>query len=282
VPEPDSGPPAVERPITKPIFYDVRISKPAQIAGGVINGAIRGYVPPLAAFRPPPPSPEYAHWERGTEMFVGTLLMARGLAGLAHGGGGLPPGPTAVVTAEGQAFLDLMKGANANVAMSLQTVHAQASGPAGEQPPKAPPPSSSAPQRIPGSTDEEHAIDNYLRSQGQSVEPNAQEGAQGAGRQGDRLVNGILSEYKSLSGVKDTTPDGLSAAISRRVMSGRGQAPNVIVDTRAQVGMTQEIAERGVRRAYGADNATAAAASRGPLQSIRGIGHGFDITIPRR
>jgi filamentous hemagglutinin len=65
-------------------------------------------------------------------------------------------------------------------------------------------------------------------------------------------------------------------------MGGRGQAGNIMVDVRDQAGMTQEIAQRGINRAYGADNATAKRASRGPIQSIRVIGKDFDITVPRR
>ena len=59
-------------------------------------------------------------------------------------------------------------------------------------------------------------------------------------------------------------------------MDAQGQAPNVIVDVRQQSGMTREIAERGIRRAYGADNASGA-----KIQSIRVIGNGFDVTVPR-
>lgn len=37
------------------------------------------------------------------------------------------------------------------------------------------------------------------------------------------------------------------------ILDGAGQAPNIIVDLRQQAGMTQELAQRAVRRAYGAD-----------------------------
>jgi Domain of unknown function (DUF4157) len=130
--------------------------------------------------------------------------------------------------------------------------------------------------RIPGATDAEHAIDQLLVTEGHEVRANPLEGQQGAGRQGDRFVDGVPTEIKSLSGVKNPNADTLSQAISRRVMDGRGQAHNIIVDTREQAGMTREIAERGVRRAYGADNATGA-----KIQSIRVIGRDFDITVPR-
>jgi hypothetical protein len=131
-------------------------------------------------------------------------------------------------------------------------------------------------QRIPGSTDAEHAIDEYLRAEGHDVRPNVLEGQSGAGRQGDRVIDCVPTEYKSISGVKNPDPDTLSAAISRRVMDGRGQARNIIVDAREQPGMTRDIAERGIRRAYGADNATG-----GKIQSIRVIGRDFTTTVPR-
>jgi hypothetical protein len=76
----------------------------------------------------------------------------------------------------------------------------------------------------------------------------------GQGRQGDRLADGRLTELKSLSGVKNPNPDTLSAAIANRVMNARGQALDIIVDVRQQPGMTQTIAQRGIGRAYGADN----------------------------
>jgi hypothetical protein len=50
----------------------------------------------------------------------------------------------------------------------------------------------------------------------------------------------------------------------------------ILVDVRGQAGMTQEIAERGVRRAYGADKKAGA-----KIQSIRVIGDGFDFTVHR-
>jgi Contact-dependent growth inhibition CdiA C-terminal domain len=98
----------------------------------------------------------------------------------------------------------------------------------------------------------------------------------GAGRTPDFIIDGQRIELKTLSGVADTTSEGISKAIARRVMDGRGQSTDVVVDARGQAGITQEIAERGIRRAYGADNATG-----GKITSIRVIGPGFDITIPR-
>jgi hypothetical protein len=76
----------------------------------------------------------------------------------------------------------------------------------------------------------------------------------GAGRTPDFRVDGTPTELKTLSGVARQTPDGLSSALSSRILDARGQAATIVADARKQPGVTQEIARRGIRRAYGADN----------------------------
>ena len=61
-------------------------------------------------------------------------------------------------------------------------------------------------------------------------------------------------------------------------MCGRGQAPNIVVDVSLQNGATQAIAERGIIRAYGVDDATGSP----KIQNIRVVGSHFDILVPRR
>ncbi len=78
----------------------------------------------------------------------------------------------------------------------------------------------------------------------------------GAGRTADFKIDGKTYELKTVSGVQKTDTDGLSSAISSRVMDGRGQAGDIIVDARQQQGMTRAIGERAAGRAYGADNAS--------------------------
>lgn len=135
--------------------------------------------------------------------------------------------------------------------------------------------------RIPGASDAEHAVDELLRSEGRQVQFNILEGEQGAGRQGDRFIDGVRTEYKNVSGVSEQasieqTSDAISKAISSRIMDGRGQATHIIVDVRGQAGMTESIARRAIRRAYGADNPNG-----GKIQSIRIIGNGFSVIAPR-
>ncbi len=120
----------------------------------------------------------------------------------------------------------------------------------------------------------ERSIDRYLEGKGHTVEINPKEGVHDAGRQGDRYIDGKLTEYKSIHSVKNATTNGLSAAISSRAMDARGQAPHIIIDTREQIGMTEEIAEIGIKRAYGSDDVTFPSKK---IQEIRIIGNGFDI-----
>jgi hypothetical protein len=66
-------------------------------------------------------------------------------------------------------------------------------------------------------------------------------------------INGVRQELKTVSGVKDVTSDGISSATSSRIMDARGQAADILVNARDQTGMTREIAERAISRAFGAD-----------------------------
>lgn len=98
----------------------------------------------------------------------------------------------------------------------------------------------------------------------------------GAGRTPDFLIDGVRYELKTLSGVVDETADGISDAIANRVMNGRGQATDIIIEAKNQAGITEEIARCGIRRAFGADNK-----SGGQITSITIHGPGWTIIVPR-
>ena len=121
-------------------------------------------------------------------------------------------------------------------------------------------------------TEAEKRFVEHQLSQGKNVEVVPR----GAGRTPDFKIDGIQTELKTLSGVAKQTPDGLSSATASRIMDGRGQATQITVDARGQAGMTRDIAERGIRRAYGADNKLG-----GKIQSIQVIGDGFELTVRR-
>lgn len=91
-------------------------------------------------------------------------------------------------------------------------------------------------------------------------------------RSADFEVNGINTELKTVSNL--TSPD-LAGALTRRILEGAGQASRIIIDARGQVGMTREIAENAVKRAFVKqtkdDNVR--------IVCVRIIGHSFDMTI---
>lgn len=114
---------------------------------------------------------------------------------------------------------------------------------------------------------EETAIANQLVAEGHTVEALAESTV----RTADFLVDGVRTELKSISNITSGDPSG---ALGRRILDGAGQAPHIIADVRQQAGMTLELAQRAARRAYGADRV-------GRIQSVRLIGQGFDVTVPR-
>lgn len=124
----------------------------------------------------------------------------------------------------------------------------------------------------------EREIAKYLLEHGEKVEKNPNEGRPG---QGDALVNGENTEFKNISGVANQSSEGLSDALASRAMDARSQAPHMIINTTGQLGMTQEIAERGIKRAYGADNRSESSTGQ-KIKSIRVFGKTFDITVKRR
>ena len=97
------------------------------------------------------------------------------------------------------------------------------------------------------------------------------------GRSPDFEINGKLYELKTVSGVQRTDADGLSSAISNRIMNGRGQSSDIIVDARTQTGMTKEVADRAIGRAYGLDNKTKQSIQSVTIMTSKGISY-----APRR
>ncbi|MGA9824468.1 MAG: hypothetical protein WBQ53_06430, partial [Methylocystis sp.] len=103
-----------------------------------------------------------------------------------------------------------------------------------------------------GLTDAEKRFVERQLAAGNDVETIPAESRQ---RSADFYINGVRTELKTVSGVADTSSDGLSSAISNRIMNARGQSDVIHIDALDQPGMTKEIAERAIRRAYSADKA---------------------------
>lgn len=120
-------------------------------------------------------------------------------------------------------------------------------------------------------TPAEWNIVDQLTREGRTVRVLEESTQQGV-RTADFLVDGVRTELKTISNL--TSPD-LSGALGRRILEGAGQAPHIIADVRQQAGLTRALAERAVRRAFGADSARR-------IQQIRVIGHEFDLTVPRQ
>jgi filamentous hemagglutinin len=95
-------------------------------------------------------------------------------------------------------------------------------------------------------------------------------------RTADFFIDGVRYELKTISNVVNQTSAGLSKALSSTIMDARGQSGNIVIDARSQVGMTTEIAERGVNRAFSADTKTGS-----KIQSITVIIPEGTIYTPR-
>jgi len=112
---------------------------------------------------------------------------------------------------------------------------------------------------------EELQIAAILAREGRTVEAVVE----GTTRTADFLVDGVATELKTVSNL---TGKDLSASLARRIVDGAGQASNIIIDGRGQAGLTPDLARRAIARAFGAD---------ARLLSVRILGEGFDIVVPR-
>jgi Contact-dependent growth inhibition CdiA C-terminal domain len=117
---------------------------------------------------------------------------------------------------------------------------------------------------------------NKLVSEGKNVKVLKEVQNQKGVRTPDFEIDGVRTELKTVENLKKVDADNLSKSISRRILEAGGQAKNVILDVSNQPGMTKEIAERAVSRAFGNQN------FRGSdkIKEVRIYGKDFDITIP--
>lgn len=117
-----------------------------------------------------------------------------------------------------------------------------------------------------GFSQKEIRIVDYLRAQGDIVERVAPKGRE-PGRNPDALVNGEVTEFKSLDlGATSSTIRNRA----RESKSEGGQARNLIYDTRA-TGLDQDDAKRGINRTLGA--------YADSFDTIRVIGDGYDLKV---
>jgi Contact-dependent growth inhibition CdiA C-terminal domain len=123
-------------------------------------------------------------------------------------------------------------------------------------------------------TFEESIVANKLVREGKVVEVPIEASNKGIQnvRTPDFIVDGVKTELKTISNLKGKD---MSASLSRRILDGAGQGSNIIIDARNQIGMTEEIAKSGIKRAYGRLDQLGSKR----LSEVRVIGNGFDITI---
>ena len=88
-------------------------------------------------------------------------------------------------------------------------------------------------------------------------------------------IDGEIVEFKYVSNLKGTTADKLSARLSGRILDGGSQASKVTLNVTDQAGMTKEVAERAVSRAYGRLREMGSA----KIKKVRIYGADFDVTI---
>ncbi|WP_147408538.1 hypothetical protein [Paraburkholderia fungorum] len=73
------------------------------------------------------------------------------------------------------------------------------------------------------------------------------------GRSADFFIDGIKCELKIATEVVKLDSDGLLKSTSSTAIDARGQSGNIIIDACNQSGMTPEIAQRGIDRAFSAN-----------------------------
>ncbi len=121
----------------------------------------------------------------------------------------------------------------------------------------------------------EQKFADKMIDEGRNVKARKEVNQQGV-KNPDFEIDGEIVEFKHISDLKGTNADKLSGGLSRRILDGKSQASKVSLDVTDQAGMTKEIAERAVDRAYGAlktqKNVT--------FKEVRIYGKDFDFTIP--
>ena len=110
-----------------------------------------------------------------------------------------------------------------------------------------------------------------MRSQGRRVDPNPLEGLQGAGRQGDRFVDGFGTEFKILDSAK---AESIANSVAKSIKRG-GQARVIVFDGRG-ANLTRLEAERAINLLR------QSARARTKLLAVEIIGNNFFIRTSLR
>ena len=98
----------------------------------------------------------------------------------------------------------------------------------------------------------DRAIAEVLENNGRKTIKNELEGVPGAGRQGDSLVDGVKTEFKSLTPKQDGSPH-TSKSVQKLISQSRskgGQAEHIVIDAR-NVNISKETLHEGISRYFG-------------------------------
>jgi RHS repeat-associated protein len=87
---------------------------------------------------------------------------------------------------------------------------------------------------------------------------------------GDFLINGITTELKTISGVKNDAGK-IAQAVSDRIKDASKQANGIIIDVSDQAGATLDVVKHGLKKYWG----------QGSKDVIRVVGKGFDETYKK-
>jgi hypothetical protein len=116
---------------------------------------------------------------------------------------------------------------------------------------------------------------NKLVGEGKDVKVLKEVENQKGVRTPDFEIDGVRTELKTVENLKKVDADSLSSNVSRKILDAGGQAKNIILDVSGQSGMTKEIAERGVLRAFG----NLRRRGSDTVKEVRVFGKDFDTTI---
>ncbi len=121
----------------------------------------------------------------------------------------------------------------------------------------------------------EQKIADKLIAEGKHVKARVESTVKGV-KNPDFEVDGVITEFKHVSDLKGVDAEKLSKGLSGRILDGASQAKHIILDVADQPGMSREITERAVARAYGRLRQLGSDA----VTQVRIIGKDFDVTIP--
>ena len=120
---------------------------------------------------------------------------------------------------------------------------------------------------------EEQRIADKLVGEGKQVKVPKEVGNQAGVKNPDFEIDGVKTELKTVGNITKTDIDGLSSKLAQRISEATSQGSDVIIDATAQAGMTKDVAELAIKRAFGRWRQL----DSGKVTNVKIIGKDFDI-----